>query len=111
MATKPDYKKCQRPPCPRKWGEWEFSERERTLKLAKFGYYIDLMRCTNGAEMLDWIMQVNGKRWASARIIKDMLNALRDILQPQATFCGLERDEEPPNILVLLIDYERMSEP
>jgi hypothetical protein len=51
-------------------------------------YEIDLERIADSASALDWIFQVAGKTWANARVTKDLLNALDDVIHPQANLCS-----------------------
>ncbi len=51
-------------------------------------YEVDLERIGDSASVLDWIFQVAGKTWASARVTKDLLNALDDVIHPQANLCS-----------------------
>jgi hypothetical protein len=47
---------------------------------------VERIRCSSG--MLDWIFQINGKSWADARVVKDLVNAFDDIFHPQANLCS-----------------------
>jgi len=51
-------------------------------------YEIDLESISQSSGMLDWIFQVSGKTWATARVTKDLLNALDDIFHPQGNLCS-----------------------
>ena len=90
----------------RHWGEWTLDTERVCLVfqgqpmmrggegscpqyLAYLGKYeIDIERIPYSAAMLDWIYQVNKKVWASARTMKDLLNAFEDIFDPQANLCS-----------------------
>jgi hypothetical protein len=48
---------------------------------------IDLDRIRDSAGLLDWIYQVEGKTWATARITKDLLSAFDAIFSPQQNLC------------------------
>lgn len=50
-------------------------------------YNINLDRCRDAAAVADWIFQVNGKRWATPKVVKDFVSALEEILNPQANVC------------------------
>lgn len=39
-------------------------------------YYIDLEKCTNSAETLDWIMQVWLKSWCTPELISEVIGVL-----------------------------------
>ncbi|MHB8501414.1 MAG: hypothetical protein ACYDHE_10785 [Candidatus Acidiferrales bacterium] len=51
-------------------------------------YEIDIERIHRSSKMLDWIFQVNGKTWATARVMKDLLNAFDSIFHPQRNLCS-----------------------
>ena len=51
-------------------------------------YEIDLEGIRQSSGLLDWIFQIGGKTWATARVTKDLLNALDSIFHPQANFCS-----------------------
>jgi hypothetical protein len=36
-------------------------------------YEVDLERCTNSAEMLDWIMQLNRKQWCTGDVLHEVI--------------------------------------
>jgi hypothetical protein len=76
------------------WGHWKFHSSNLTLECSDergYIYEIDLERCGTPAEMLDGIFQVQGKTWATADIVKDLLAALDDLLSPQAGLCSFGR--------------------
>lgn len=60
-------------------------------------YDIDLERCRNASELLDWILQINCKSWASPGIIKSILNTIEDTCSnifesnAQGVFCPFGR--------------------
>jgi len=41
-------------------------------------YWIDLNRCKDSAELLDWIFQINLKTWATPGMMKALLNSIED---------------------------------
>ena len=51
-------------------------------------YEIDLERVRDSAGLLDWIFQIHTKSWTTARVTKDLLNALDSIFHPQANLCS-----------------------
>jgi hypothetical protein len=74
-----------------RWGKWTFDDTTFTLVLNGEGegdYEIDLESITDSAAMLDWIIQLRIKTWATNDIIGDLLSAFEDIFQPQDTLCG-----------------------
>jgi hypothetical protein len=94
----------------RKWGSWTLDAERLVLAFdgqpAKRGdgsgvtqgvpqylvflgrYEVDLEQITDCASLSDWIFQVQGKSWATAKVTKDFLNALNSILHPQKYFCS-----------------------
>ena len=75
------------------YGPWQFHRNNLILRHAKTGYEIDLEECGTSAEILDWIFQVAGKSWATDKTIADLIRALEDLIDPQATICswGVDR--------------------
>lgn len=60
-------------------------------------YEVDLDACTSSAQVLDWICQLAGKTgaaWAGddpgvhKAMVAGLVQALIDVLQPQANLCG-----------------------
>jgi hypothetical protein len=51
-------------------------------------YEVDLERISDSASMLDWISQIAKKTWATARVTRDLLNALEDVFHLQKNLCG-----------------------
>jgi hypothetical protein len=70
-------------------------------------YEIDLEEITDSAALLDWILQVNGKRWCDPWTLKAFLNVLnvacRDRFgkDAQGVFCPFEEDHD--------VDWKRRS--
>jgi hypothetical protein len=87
---------------------WRFSP--ETLTLNHYDsrgtnvYEVDLERCTTSAQMLDWIMQVAMKRWATDRVLASLVHALDAVLKPQARLCGLGVERGPINVKKVLRD-------
>ncbi len=65
-------------------------------------YDIDLKQCTTSAEVLDWIMQVEEKRWATDQVLAEFVREIRRILNPQATLCSWGKEQGPIDIKKLL---------
>ena len=79
---------------------WYFERANLTLALSPSGrrlmdgdllgageYEVDLERCTTPAQVLDWIVQVSKKTWATDAIVADLVRALDDLLDMQGTLC------------------------
>ncbi len=57
-------------------------------------YEIDLEDCGSSAQMLDWIFQICSKAWATPQDLGDLVQALNDLLRPQATICSFGTDKK-----------------
>lgn len=69
-----------------KWADWRF---DRTiLTLTGYGYEVDLEQMTTSAGMLDWIFQVAKKGWCTPDCLYGLIEALQELLDPQATLCS-----------------------
>ena len=79
----------------RAWGDWKLRTDILTLTYddGRFDYEIDLERCCSSAEVLDWIFQFDNKTWSGPVATGDLIHALRDIINPQATLCSFGRDK------------------
>jgi hypothetical protein len=86
---------------PRRWGNWSLQTDNWTLTYQNDEYAVDLENCNTPAEVLDWIFQVEGKAWATAQVLSDLLHAVSDIFDPQANLCsgGSSRRIKAPNFL------------
>ncbi len=63
---------------------WNF-KKNLTLNLTKKpGYQIDLERCNSSAEVLDWIVQVSKKTWATNEIVGSLVKHLDRCLHIQS---------------------------
>jgi hypothetical protein len=94
----------------RKWGEWVLDTERLCLVfrgkpvargdgsnvtegveryVAYLGHYeIDIEAIRRSSQLLDWIYQVGGKTWATARVTKDLINAFDSIFHPQQNLCS-----------------------
>lgn len=89
----PDNPLDNRPDSDRSFGSWRFDRRLRTLSYTAaddptIQYEIDLECCQTSAAMLDWIMQITNKAWATDSVIADLVRALNRIIEPQAKLCS-----------------------
>ena len=63
-------------------------------------YEIDLERCTDSAQVLDFIFQVQSKNWATPKLMFDLLKALDQACEQyfgnpvQGVFCSLGIDRK-----------------
>ena len=85
-------------PEPTAWGPWVLARESLELYAGQspFGYGVDLERCLTSGEMLDWIMQVARKSWASHEMIGQLVEALNDLLNPQGTLCSFASQKAIP---------------
>ena len=73
-----------------RWGIWEF-DAGRLLLVAgadQGGYEIPLSEMATSARTLDWIFQIAAKKWARPEDLGNLVQALSDLLSPQANLCG-----------------------
>lgn len=78
------------------WGNWHLNS--RTLELIyRAGYNqlyeIDLETITSSSQMLDWLLQIKGKAWASNQDITDLLQAFKELFDPQCYLCSFGEDK------------------
>lgn len=70
-------------------GLWKYQESNLTLNLTVRPWYeIDLERCNTSAQVLDWIIQIAKKRWATPEIIADLAKILDRCLDIQKNICS-----------------------
>ncbi len=79
-----------------KWGKWVYHAHNLTLEYqGKNGrwYEVDLERCNDSAQILDWLVQVLDKGWSTRADIGDLLRALDDLAgQLQSKVCGFGKN-------------------
>jgi hypothetical protein len=72
--------------------EWRVNTKTWELRyyneLGRMWYSVDLEKCKSSEAMLDYIMQVAAKEWATDRIIGGLVRALYLLVDPQATLCS-----------------------
>lgn len=81
------------------WGKWTYNAESGELAHPLMpGWYVDFDQCKTSAAVLDWIMQAATKSTLSPADIGDLVLALGDLLDPQATLCssGVERGPIDP---------------
>ncbi len=76
---------------------WELDRRQLTLTGRGTDdmpwYEIDLDRCRDSAEVLDWIVQVSKKTWASWEVIAKLVLVLDQVLDLQGAYCSCGVDQ------------------
>jgi hypothetical protein len=75
---------------------WKFDPQRLTLVYDD--YEIDLETCTTSAAVLDWIMQVAGKTFATDHVLAALVRDLFWILAPQATLCSTGIEKGPIDV-------------
>lgn len=65
---------------------------------AKDLYKIDLVRCNTSAAILDIIIQMSRKMWMTREDVGHLVEALDDLLNLQANFCGSEYEHSDGSI-------------
>ncbi len=86
---------------PYRWGAWRYKE-NRTLVHDRASWYeVDLDRCTNSAQVLDWIAQLAHKSWVSPTDLGHFVRALEDLLSLQQAYCGcgVDHQVDPQEVL------------
>ena len=124
MTVAPDQRatqaKCKTPPAPfevlplsqflkrplsrrRNFNGWRFDRRTLCLVPDVAPWYeVGLERCRTSAQMLDWIMQIAGKAWATDRVLAGLVRAFDYYLDPQAHLCSGGVERGPLDVLALL---------
>ena len=73
------------------WGRWKFNADDFTLEFIVDGgrYCVDLEKCNNSGQILDWLCQLLHKNWTTAEDIGFLLMAIDDIFgRLQAKICS-----------------------
>ena len=75
-------------------------------------YQIDLERCTNSAQLLDWLFQIQGKNWCSPELIFDLMTFFDDLIVGgvQGKFCPCGEDQKVNWAEILVAYHERKVE-
>lgn len=71
------------------WGNWSLSRSTYELRYKRGFYCVDLERCRNSAQVLDWIQHVSGKSFVheDPECMFDLVCALKDLLQLPRGYC------------------------
>ena len=76
------------------WGPWRYNAKTLEIEYydeeGKYKYGVDLQRCNSCAEVLDWIFQLNDKRWCGYECTGHLVQAIRDLLN--RNFCSGGQD-------------------
>ncbi len=74
------------------FGPWEFDLDERMLVHQEQQYDIPLDGINSSASILDWIMQIGSKPWATSLDVSSLVHAFSCILHPQQHYCSFEEN-------------------
>lgn len=75
-------------------GNWTFNRKIMTIEF-KNGYEIDVDDMTSSAKVLDWIIQIAEKIWATPTDVGDLVLLIDDLLHPQTTLCSMGQECGP----------------
>lgn len=78
----------------RTWGKWTLNKNLTLTHQDRGSYELDLEKMATSAEVLDTIFQVSNKLWCSPKDAGDLLDALRDTINPQGTLCSCGRNKK-----------------
>jgi len=71
------------------FGNWKYCAELKVLRYRdRFGYEVDLERMETAAAVLDWVFHVSNKTWCSPLDISDLIEAIRALVNPQASLCS-----------------------
>jgi hypothetical protein len=100
------------------WGPWRLDLDARELYTdpdshVGYAYPVDLDRCTTSAEVLDWVCQIADKGWGTpqqnAATVAGLVQALVDVLHPQANLCSWGRSKRLTLVAVRRLVAEAAS--
>lgn len=75
------------PPRGTSWGPWQLHS--DTFELSgPYDYRVDLDECRHSAEVLDWIVQIAKKDWATDEVLAHLIRALDALFDLQKTMCS-----------------------
>jgi hypothetical protein len=91
---------------------WELVD-DRYLTYSPMDYQIDLYECVEPSEILDWIVQIKKKVWASDSVLAELVRAFDFFLRLQEHFCpgGKNRPQPATKIKHLIETAYRNYEP
>ena len=76
-------------PLPEQWGNWKLDRDRRAIFYdGPHDYWFSLAQMNNSAEVLDWIVELHEKSWATPEDIGNLVAALDDIFDLQNNICG-----------------------
>ena len=77
----------------RTYHHWKLDAKYETIEPINHDYWIPLSRCTTSSQILDWIVQVQGKAWGTDEVVGELVAILDSVLDIQKNYCsfGIER--------------------
>lgn len=72
----------------RDFGKWKYTPGTKVLEHKTSHYQVEVELMPDAAACLDWIFQATAKRWCSPQDTADLVEAIRAIVNPQATLCS-----------------------
>ena len=69
-------------------GPWRFDPASLCIDNVETGYYINLLELKDSAGVLDWIIQISHKTWASDSDLGKLVRLIDRILGLQENICG-----------------------
>jgi hypothetical protein len=100
-----------------KWGPWTLNLGEMRLEYSKkFAhsdkiqrYGIDLDRCNNSSQILDWIAQLSQKQWLSNEDLGHLVRAFDEIFNTlQSHVCGCGKDKKVNGPKIVKENYKKI---
>lgn len=74
---------------PEQWGKWKLDRARRVIYYdGRHDYWFSLAQMNNSTEVLDWIVHLHEKKWATPEDIGNLVAALDDIFDLQNNLCG-----------------------
>lgn len=80
-----------------RFGNWVYDARTFVLRHEPKDWEVDLDQCVDSANVLDWIVQADGKTGTTPQDTRDLIRALSTILDLQRNYCpgGVEKKVNP----------------
>ena len=86
-----------------RWGNWRFDPKNYLLHITKktdagtdWNYEIDLLSCDTSPAVLDWLGQLNQKKWITAEDLGYLVKAFDRLLSLQSSFCSAKEEHGKP---------------
>ncbi len=87
---------------PMRWGHWSFDAASACLDHDDPSYEVRVFEMKHSANVLDVIMQVAAKTWATDATVADLVRALQATLHPQANLCSMGVDRGPIDVTAVI---------